>query len=110
LYSWLARERIAKGAHCADDERQGVPIGLYGVAPVGDLAVGNLVTVTPPPLLASLLAERGYLPLRVPLIKRILALPAPSTNSKARKRRSRSIRRRLRAMRTRRAGWSFSTA
>jgi len=55
-----------------------VPIGLYSVSPVDNLTVGNLVIVTPPPLLASFLVERGYLPLGVPLIKRILALPGQS--------------------------------
>jgi conjugative transfer signal peptidase TraF len=57
---------------------ESVPIGLYGVEPADDLAVSNLVIATPPPLLASFLAERGYLPLGVPLIKRILALPGQS--------------------------------
>jgi conjugative transfer signal peptidase TraF len=53
-----------------------VPIGFYGIVAVGRLAVGNLVVATPPKPLATVLALRGYLPLGVPLIKRILALPA----------------------------------
>jgi conjugative transfer signal peptidase TraF len=52
-----------------------VPIGLYGVEPVGKLAVANLVVAAAPEPLATLFAERGYLPRRVPLIKSILALP-----------------------------------
>ena len=60
-----------------------VPIGFYSVSPVDDLTVGKLVIVAPPPLLASFLAERGYLPLRVPLIKRILALPGQSVCRRA---------------------------
>jgi conjugative transfer signal peptidase TraF len=52
-----------------------VPIGLYGIEPIEKLAVTNLVVATPPQPLASFLAERGYLPLGVPLIKPILALP-----------------------------------
>ncbi len=51
-----------------------VPIGLYRVRPVGDLHVTELVVVRPPPPLANFLAERGYLPKSVPLLKRILAL------------------------------------
>lgn len=57
---------------------ESVPIGLYSVEPVGQLAVTNLVVAAPPQPLASFLAERGYLPLGVPLIKRILALPGQS--------------------------------
>jgi conjugative transfer signal peptidase TraF len=52
-----------------------VPIGLYAVRPVGLLHVGELVVVTPPEPLASFLADRGYLPEGMPLLKHILALP-----------------------------------
>ncbi len=52
-----------------------VPIGLYTVRPAGPLYVGELVVVTPPEPLASFLADRGYLPEGVPLLKHILALP-----------------------------------
>ncbi|MEJ0094062.1 MAG: S26 family signal peptidase [Methylocella sp.] len=52
-----------------------VPIGLYRVQPAGDLQVTELVVVRPPAPLANFLAERGYLPKSVPLLKRILALP-----------------------------------
>ena len=54
-----------------------VPIGLYGIEPPGKLAVTNLVVAAAPEL-ATFFAERGYLPLGVPLIKRILALPGQS--------------------------------
>lgn len=57
---------------------ESVPIGLYSVELVGQLAVTNLVVAAPPQPLASFLAERGYLPLGLPLIKRILALPGQS--------------------------------
>ncbi|PAP92006.1 S26 family signal peptidase [Mesorhizobium wenxiniae] len=52
-----------------------VPIGLYRLAPVERLDIGDYVVVTPPEPLAALLAERGYLARGVPLIKRVLALP-----------------------------------
>jgi len=55
-----------------------VPIGLYRIEPADDLAVSDLVIAMPPPALASFLAERQYLPLGVPLIKHIVALPGRS--------------------------------
>jgi conjugative transfer signal peptidase TraF len=52
-----------------------VPIGLYYVQPEDHLAILDLVVVTPPEPVAWLLAERDYLPLGVPLLKQVLALP-----------------------------------
>ena len=52
-----------------------VPVGLYAVQPARTLHVTELVVVRPPEPLASFLAERGYLPKGVPLLKRVLALP-----------------------------------
>jgi conjugative transfer signal peptidase TraF len=52
-----------------------VPIGLYRLAPAERLNIGDYVVVAPPAPLAAFLAERGYLPLGVSLIKRVLALP-----------------------------------
>jgi conjugative transfer signal peptidase TraF len=54
---------------------ESAPIGLYLVESIGKLALTNLVVATPPKPLASFLAERGYLPLGLPLIKRVQALP-----------------------------------
>jgi conjugative transfer signal peptidase TraF len=54
---------------------ESVPIGLYEVQPVDGLAITDLVVAMPPEPLASFLAQGGYLPRGVPLIKRILALP-----------------------------------
>lgn len=54
---------------------ESVPIGLYQVQPARDLIVTTLVVAYPPEPLATLLAQSGYLPRDVPLIKRILALP-----------------------------------
>src|SRR5262245_34816860 len=51
------------------------PIGLYRVQPAGKLTVTDLVVAMPPEPLATFLAEGGYLPRGVPLIKRVLALP-----------------------------------
>jgi conjugative transfer signal peptidase TraF len=52
-----------------------VPIGLYAIHPAGALRVTELVVVKVPEPLASLFAERLYLPKGVPLLKRVLALP-----------------------------------
>lgn len=50
------------------------PVGLYGIARSPRLEVTDLVAVNAPEPLASFLAERGYLPRGVPLMKRIAAL------------------------------------
>lgn len=51
------------------------PIGLYLVQPADNLDVTDLVAVAAPPLIAEFMADRGYLPMGVPMLKRILALP-----------------------------------
>lgn len=51
------------------------PIGLYRIAPTEPLNIGDYAVVAPPAPLADFFAVRGYLPLGVPLIKRVLALP-----------------------------------
>jgi conjugative transfer signal peptidase TraF len=57
---------------------ESVPVGLYSVQPPDELIVTSLVVAMPPDRLATFLAEGGYLPRGVPLIKRILALPGQS--------------------------------
>ncbi len=52
-----------------------VPRGLYWLRSASPLYASELVTVTPPQPLAKFLAARGYLPLGVPLLKHIGALP-----------------------------------
>ena len=51
-----------------------VPIGLYRVQPATRLTVTELVAVQPPNLLAASLDLNGYLPIGVPMLKRVLAL------------------------------------
>jgi len=51
------------------------PIGLYAVQSAEDLDVTDLVAVAAPPLIAEFMADRGYLPIGVPMLKRVLALP-----------------------------------
>lgn len=51
------------------------PIGLYALRPVGRLQVSDLVAVRPPEPVARFLAEGGFLPRGVLLLKHIAALP-----------------------------------
>ncbi len=52
-----------------------VPIGLYAIRPIERLEVADLVLARPPEPLAAFLADGGYVPLGVPLLKRVAALP-----------------------------------
>jgi conjugative transfer signal peptidase TraF len=51
------------------------PRGLYLLRRAAPLEAGELVAVTPPQQLARWLASRSYLPVGVPLLKHIAALP-----------------------------------
>ena len=57
---------------------ESVPVGLYAIAPIRKLLITNIVVVMPPEPLAAFLADGGYLPLGIPLIKPILALSGQS--------------------------------
>jgi conjugative transfer signal peptidase TraF len=50
-----------------------VPLGLYRIDVGAAPRVGDLVLVQPPQPLARLLAERGYVPRAVPLLKHVAA-------------------------------------
>lgn len=54
---------------------ESVPIGLYRLQPVTRLGVTDLVAIRPPEPLGTSLDLNGYLPLGVPMLKRVLALP-----------------------------------
>ena len=51
-----------------------VPVGLYRMCAVSAPKVGDLVAVLPPERLASLLAERHYLPRGVPMLKHVAGI------------------------------------
>ena len=51
-----------------------VPVGLYRVQAVPQPKVGDIVVVRPPEDLVRFLAEGGYLPRGVPLLKHVAAL------------------------------------
>ena len=55
-----------------------VPIGLYRLRSADQFQVTELVAVQPPEPLATFLDLNGYLPLGVPMLKRVLALPGQS--------------------------------
>jgi conjugative transfer signal peptidase TraF len=52
-----------------------VPIGLYRLRTTKHFHVTELVAVQPPKPLATFLDLNGYLPVGVPMLKRVLALP-----------------------------------
>jgi conjugative transfer signal peptidase TraF len=52
-----------------------VPVGLYRLQSTGERYISELVVVLPPEPLAIFLADAGYLPRSVPMLKRVLALP-----------------------------------
>ena len=54
------------------------PIGLYAVAAIADVRTDDLVVVRPPKPLARFLADGGYLPLGLPLLKHVAALAGQS--------------------------------
>jgi conjugative transfer signal peptidase TraF len=51
------------------------PTGLYVLRPVGQLRRLELVAVRPPEPIASYLADGGFLPKGVPLLKHVMAMP-----------------------------------
>jgi len=61
LYVWNASESV--------------PLGLYRLLPADRLFVTELVAIKPPEPLATFLDLNGYLPVGIPMLKRVLALP-----------------------------------
>jgi conjugative transfer signal peptidase TraF len=51
------------------------PVGLYRLQSLSTLHVGDLIAIRPPADIAATLARGGYLPLGVPLLKPVAALP-----------------------------------
>lgn len=52
-----------------------VPIGLYRLQSTDNLGMRDLVAVAPPDPIAAFIAERGYLPPDIPLLKHVAGLP-----------------------------------
>lgn len=53
---------------------ESVPLGLYAVRPIQELRRADLVLARPPEPIAEFLADGGYVPLGVPLLKHVAAL------------------------------------
>ena len=53
---------------------ESLPTGLYHIRGTASLHVGERIAINPPHGLRELLAERGYLPSGVPLLKEVAAL------------------------------------
>ena len=51
------------------------PVGFYRIKQYEALEIGDYVLVRPDETLAKLIAERGYLPENIPLLKRVAAVP-----------------------------------
>ncbi|MBR0752143.1 S26 family signal peptidase [Bradyrhizobium jicamae] len=60
---------------CIWNASASVPVGLYRLRPAERFRVTELVAVEPPEPLATFLDLNGYLPIGVPMLKRVLALP-----------------------------------
>lgn len=60
---------------CIWNASASVPVGLYRLRPAERFGVTELVAVQPPEPLATFLDLNGYLPIGVPMLKRVLALP-----------------------------------
>lgn len=73
-----APELLAPAARWAYNPSDSVPRGWYRIEPAGRVAdalhVGDIVLARLPPEAAALAAQRGYLPQRIPLLKRIGAM------------------------------------
>jgi conjugative transfer signal peptidase TraF len=50
------------------------PVGLYRVTPAGHLVRGDMVIARMPAAVRALAAHRGYIPVEVPLVKRVAAV------------------------------------
>ena len=67
--STLVRHSV-RLVHNASDS---VPRGWYRIEPADRVAVGDIVLVQLPPEAAAFAAQRGYLPVGVPLLKSVIA-------------------------------------
>jgi conjugative transfer signal peptidase TraF len=51
-----------------------IPVGLYAARPAVSVKRGDLVAAHAPAPVANLMAARGYLPLRVPMLKHVMGV------------------------------------
>ncbi|UNU44488.1 S26 family signal peptidase [Sphingopyxis sp. YF1] len=73
--SFVAVAWVAPAPRLLWNASASAPIGLYRVDTGARPAAGDLVAIEPPPPLGDWLAQRGYLPRGVPLLKRVAGVP-----------------------------------
>jgi len=70
----LATLAVPVTYHLVWNASPSIPTGLYAIRGKASLHVGERIAIEPPPGLRRLMRERGYLPDRVPLLKRVAAV------------------------------------
>lgn len=65
---------VQPAAHIIYNPSDSVPVGWYRIRPADSLHVGSIVLAKLPVKVAAFAAQRGYLPVRVPLLKRVGAV------------------------------------
>src|SRR3546814_13352318 len=65
---------VPTATHLVWNASPSIPTGLYAIRGKASLHVGERVAIEPPAELRRMMRERGYLPERMPLLKRIAAV------------------------------------
>jgi conjugative transfer signal peptidase TraF len=73
-FATLATLFVPVTRHLVWNASPSIPTGLYAIRGKASLHVGERIAVEPPPELRRLMRERGYLPDRMPLLKRVAAV------------------------------------
>jgi conjugative transfer signal peptidase TraF len=73
-FAALATLVVPVSHHLVWNASPSIPTGLYAIRGKGSLHVGERIAIGPPPELRRLMRERGYLPNRMPLLKRVAAV------------------------------------
>lgn len=73
-FATLATLSVPVTHHLVWNASPSIPTGLYAIRGKASLHVGERVAIEPPAELRRLMRERGYLPERVPLLKRVAAV------------------------------------
>lgn len=73
-FAALATLFVPATHHLVWNASPSIPTGLYAIRGKASLHVGERIAIEPPAELRRLMRERGYLPERVPLLKRIAAV------------------------------------
>jgi conjugative transfer signal peptidase TraF len=79
VITWIFRP----SPHLLWNASPSVPTGLYALASIDTLKRGDLIAARPPASLARYMAIRHYLPLGLPLIKHVGALPGQTVCRRA---------------------------